>query len=96
MPDNDPVDEAIAELKAAKANIACAKVTRILKSFGFTVIDKKKSGHKVYMHDGIDTFYSSSYSCGHGKNPTVKPVYINQIIRVLANNKLAILKHTGE
>lgn len=95
MAEEDPVEQTIDALKAAKANTSCSELARHLHSLGFDIRDGRKPGHKLYFHDGLEDFYSSSYSCGHGRNPTVRPAYIQNVIQVLREHKTAISKHLG-
>lgn len=61
----------------------CAEVVRILESLGFTVKDRKKAGHKVFNHDGLENFFGSNFDCGHGRNPEVKKAYLKKILKVI-------------
>ncbi|PPK73897.1 hypothetical protein B0F87_1138 [Methylobacter tundripaludum] len=73
----------ISELQLHKASLCCGKVKDILVSLGFEVSDGNKGGHKVFTHQGLPSFHSGGYNCGHGKNPEIKPTYIGNIIRIL-------------
>ena len=84
------VQSAINHLHTRKGHLRCEEVKRLLESLGFEVKDGKKGGHKVYMHDGISEFYSSSFNCGHGKNPEIKVAYIRNIIGVIEELKTSI------
>ena len=47
----------------------------------------KKTGHKVITHPTLVNFTSASFTCGHGRNPQVKPIYViyvGQVRRLLA------------
>jgi hypothetical protein len=55
----------------------------MLKSLGFEVRDGKKPGHKVFFHHEVTSFTSSSYTCGHGRNPEIKPIYIKNVVKLL-------------
>lgn len=50
---------------------------------GFAVRDGKRGGHKIFTHPNLYNFYSSSYNCGHGRNPEIKPAYITNILNIL-------------
>lgn len=58
-------------------------MVKLLEGFGFEVRDGKKSGHKVITHAGLGRFTSASFSCGHGRDPQVKRVYIHRIKKLL-------------
>jgi len=73
----------INELQQHKANLCCGEVKNLLESLGFEVSDGKKGGHKIFTHQGLPSFYSGSYNCGHGKNPEILPAYIGKIITIL-------------
>ena len=76
------VKDTIKYLQEHKTNLCCEDVKRLLESLGFKVADKK-AGHKVFKHDELPFFQSSSFNCGHGKNPEIKSSYIINIIKVL-------------
>ncbi|MEX1221780.1 MAG: type II toxin-antitoxin system HicA family toxin [Idiomarina sp.] len=63
--------------------LRCKDVISALEALGFEVRDGKRGGHKIYVHDGLDNFFSGSFNCDHGKNPQIKPSYINKIAKVL-------------
>lgn len=96
MAEGDSVERVIAELTAAKANTSCEDMSRHLESLGFQIRDGRKPGHKVYVHDGLREFYSAGYTCGHGKNPTILPVYVGKVLSVLKQHKSEILSYLGE
>jgi len=70
-------------LSKAKTSIRCEEMARQLRRLGFDVRDGKRGGHKIVFHDGIPGFTSASYNCGHGKNPEIKPAYVNEILKIL-------------
>jgi hypothetical protein len=70
-------------LKKRKTNLACQEIKNLLEQLGFDVRDGKRGGHKVFTHCGLPLFTSSSFNCGHGRNPEVKPAYIVKINRLL-------------
>jgi predicted RNA binding protein YcfA (HicA-like mRNA interferase family) len=78
------------ELQASKSNLCCNDVKRLLVKLGFEVRDGKEGGHKIYTHDGLPSFYSSSFNCGHGKNPEILPTYINKIIKTLKQYQIEL------
>ncbi len=75
--------EVVETLQASKANVRCDTLAEQLARLGFEVRDGKRGGHKVFVHDGIPTFTSGSYNCGHGRNPEIKPAYIGKVLRIL-------------
>lgn len=77
------VEKTIEHLQQHKTNLCCDDVKQLLVSLGFEVRDGKQGGHKVFVHQGMPSFMSGSFNCGHGKNPEIKPAYIGKIIQVL-------------
>lgn len=73
----------ISRLQQHKASLCCAEVKDLLESLGFEVRDGKQGGHKIFVHQGLPSFQSGSFNCGHGKNPEIKPAYIGKIIQIL-------------
>lgn len=73
------VDQVISALREASASMRCSTLQQLLESLGFEVRAAKKPGHKVVTHSGLIDFISSSYTCGHGRDPEVKPNYIRQM-----------------
>lgn len=83
-------------LRDGKGNLRCKEVADLLAQLGFSVRDGKRGGHKVYTHDGLPDFLSSSFNCGHGRNPEIKPAYIQNIIRVIERHEVALRDYLGE
>lgn len=83
MSKSELISKTVGDLRSAKASMRCKELTEILTSFGFEMRDGKNAGHKIFVHHGIDLFKSGSFDCGHGKTPTVKPVYVGKIITIL-------------
>ena len=54
-----------------------------MESLGFEVRAGKKAGHKVVIHPGIEGFYSAAFTCGHGRNPEIKPVYVSRMVTLI-------------
>lgn len=77
------VDELIEDWGSRKAALRCEEIIAGLKSLGFDVRSGKTKGHKKYSHPSLPDFYGSSWNCGHGKNQTILPAYIVNIIKVL-------------
>lgn len=80
---SDRVDDALKRLREARGSLRCDELRRELEALGFEVRDGKKAGHKVLTHPQIADFFSASYTCGHGKNPEIKPPYIRNICKVI-------------
>jgi hypothetical protein len=58
----------------------------MLNGLGFVVKDGTKPGHKVVSHpklSGQSDFVGTSYTCGHGKNPPIKPIYAINLRKTL-------------
>ena len=70
------IQNTINSLQQRKASLCCDDVKSLLVSMGFEVRDAKQGGHKVFVHQGLPSFLSGSFNCGHGKNPEIKPAYI--------------------
>lgn len=68
---------------STRGSIRCQDMIRLLEGLGFVVRDGKKTGHKVITHPALVTFASASFTCGHGRNPQVKPIYAARIKRLL-------------
>lgn len=83
MSDRTRFDEALASLSAAGGNLRCSDLTRMLRGLGFDVRDGKKAGHKVVTHPGVAGFSTAAFTCGHGKNPEIKPVYVKKMLELL-------------
>ena len=79
--------EIIEQLQLRKSSLCCEDVKQLLTSLGFDVRDGKLGGHKIYVHQGLPSFHSGSFNCGHGKNPEIKPAYITKIVQVLKQYK---------
>lgn len=83
--------EVVEALQASKASIRCDTLAEQLARLGFEVRDGKRGGHKVFFHDGISTFTSGGYNCGHGKNPEIKPAYIGKVLTILRQYEAEII-----
>lgn len=86
MPD-DLVAQAINELQERTTNIRCSELVAMLESLGFTVRKGANGGHRVFIHNSLDGFYSSSFDGGHGRDDTVKPVYVRSVRRILLEHE---------
>jgi hypothetical protein len=71
----------------SEASVKCDELQKYLEDLGFKVRDGKKQGHKIVTHPGLENFYSTSYTCGHGRNPEIKPQYIKNIRKTLLQHK---------
>ena len=65
-------------------SIRCNDMIQLLTGLGFAVRDGKKPGHKVITHPELVKFTSAAITCGHGRNPQVKPIYVARIRQLLA------------
>ncbi|MCG5541975.1 MULTISPECIES: type II toxin-antitoxin system HicA family toxin [unclassified Halorhodospira] len=89
------LDEVIQVLEAAGASLRCDDMRRHLESLGFEVRDGKKQGHKIVTHPHLEGFYSTSYTCGHGKNPEIKPPYVRKVRATLRNHYQSLSDYLG-
>lgn len=80
---NVKLKETIDYLQQRKTNLCCEDVKCLLVNLGFEVRDGKQGGHKIFVHQGLPSFQSAAFNCGHGKNPEIKPAYIGKIIQLL-------------
>ncbi|MCY3837737.1 MAG: type II toxin-antitoxin system HicA family toxin [Gammaproteobacteria bacterium] len=71
---------------STRGNIRCNDMIRLLEGLGFAVRDGKKTGHKVITHPELVNFTSASITCGHGRNPQVKPIYVARMRQLLATH----------
>lgn len=95
MPERERLDAVLERLRSGGAAIRCQELAGLLTSLGFDVRNGKKAGHKIFVHDGIATFTSASYTCGHGHNPEIKPVYIKNITRLLKQYEIELVQYLG-
>lgn len=77
------MSEVIQSLKQRKTNIRCNDLKQVLQQLGFIVREGKRGGHQLFTHPELTDFHGGSFNCDHGKNPQVKPVYVQKIIKVL-------------
>jgi len=80
-------------LESGRRNTRCKDLIKALESLGFEVRDGSKQGHKVFLHDGLADFYSSSFTCGHGRNPEIKPVYVSKTLKILRNYETDLVQY---
>lgn len=76
-------DEVIKRLDSSGSTIRCQDLAGMLESLGFEVRDGKKQGHKIFVHHGVSLFTSGGYTCGHGRNPEIKKIYIKKVVKLL-------------
>ena len=88
--------DGVSKLRAHTGNLCCDELREILISIGFEVRDGRRGGHKIFTHDGLPSFYSGSFNCGHGRNPEIKRAYISKIIRILENHEVELLEYLKE
>ncbi len=81
---------------SASSTIRCQELLDTLISPGFEVRDGKKSGHKVIVHHGIATFTSGGFTCGHGKNPEIKAVYVKKVARLIEQYDAELRAYLGD
>ncbi len=80
-------------LESAKGAMRCRDMVGILDGLGFEVRDGRKQGHKIIFHAGIPGFFSASFTCGHGRNPEIKPAYVRQLRKLLLRYQPEILNY---
>lgn len=95
MTDQGEIEDILERLGSGGA-IRCQELAEMMVSLGFEVRDGKKSGHKVFVHHGVHSFTSGGYTCGHGRNPEIKPVYIKKVVKLLKQYKTELIRHIGE
>jgi hypothetical protein len=88
--------ETIDYLQQHKTNLCCEDVKRLLINLGFDVRNGKQGGHKIFVHQGLPSFQSAAFNCGHGKNPEIKPAYIGKIIQLLKRYQGELEAYLGE
>jgi hypothetical protein len=60
----------------------------------FDVRDGKQGGHKIFVHQGLSSFQSGSFNCGHGKNPEINPLTSAKLLKFLSNTKKSLRRIT--
>jgi len=96
MPSPVEIPEIVDRLLSTHSKMRCQELADILTSLGFDVRDGKKAGHKIFVHHGIATFTSAGYTCGHGKNPEIKSVYVKKIARLIKQYEAELRAYLGE
>lgn len=87
------VEQAVETLQRAGRRIRCSELQILLESLGFYFKDKKTTNHKVYFHDHLPNFSSSSFNCDHGRDPEVKNAYLQKAKRSITQNRDDLLKY---
>jgi predicted RNA binding protein YcfA (HicA-like mRNA interferase family) len=83
-------------LQESKATVKCSELCSYLEDLGFQVRDGRRAGHKIVTHPGLPDFYSTSFDCGHGKNPEIKPGYIRNILKTLKVHEQVLIGYLQE
>jgi hypothetical protein len=96
MNDRDQFYKVVEQLSTGGATLRCQELADKLISLGFEVRDGKKIGHKVFVHHGLESFTSGGYTCGHGRNPEIKPVYIKKVAKLLRRYETELIQYLGE
>lgn len=76
------VDEALRQLRSG-GQLRCGEIEKILRSLGFDVREGRRGGHRIVTHDGLPSFTSASFDCGHGRNGDVKKAYARHLARII-------------
>jgi len=92
MVERELFDMVVERLRSAGAAIRCQELADMLVSLGFEVRDGKKQGHKIFVHHGVTSFTSGGYTCGHGRNPEIKPVYIKKVVKLLKQYETELIQ----
>lgn len=87
------LQEVIQELQSGIGSVRCNDMAGMLERLGFEIRDGKKAGHKLFFHQGIESFKSASYTCGHGRNPEIKRPYVRQVIKILKQYEAELTEH---
>jgi hypothetical protein len=96
MTERERFDQILERLSSGRAAIRCRELAELLTSLGFELRDGRKAGHKVFVHHGVASFTSAAYTCGHGRNPEVKPVYVNNVARLLKQYEAELTQYLRE
>ncbi|UOD30490.1 hypothetical protein INH39_01700 [Massilia violaceinigra] len=84
-------DEVLAHLKQRPRTTSCKDLLRLLEGLEFIVRAGSRGNHYTYRHPRI-TGFRGNFACGHGRNPDVLPVYIRDILGVLAEYESTLKK----
>ena len=72
------------------ANATCRELLKILRDFGFQIIDCGRGGHKIAKHPAISIAESPNFNCGHDLGTKVKRVYLKKLFHFVDLHKEAI------
>lgn len=86
----DEVQAAIDRLATSGASLRCKDVEQLLRGLGFDVREGKKAGHRVVSHPELVDFTGTNFTCGHGRNPEIKPAYVKSLRKVLESHADAL------
>jgi len=89
MSDFDTQLKEFADLTTS-ANVTCRELLKILRVFGFEVVDCGKGGHKIAKHPAIPIAESPNFNCGHDLGTKVKRVYLKKLHTFVEFHKDAI------
>ncbi|MEE4382285.1 MAG: type II toxin-antitoxin system HicA family toxin [Pseudomonadales bacterium] len=77
-------------LGPAASAVRCRELVALLESLGFTVRRGRRGNHRIVTHAGLDDFLGTSFDCGHGRDPEVRPVYVHKLRRVIEMHAQAL------
>ncbi len=80
-------DSALQTLRQRRATISCNELIRLLTDLGYEVVKRNSGKHHTFNHPKIDGWIGGNFDCGHGRNPSILPAYINKIIKLLEVHK---------
>lgn len=83
----DIIAGTIRTLQERTNGIRCSELVAMLESLGFTVRQGSRGGHRVYTHNSLEGFHSSSFDGGHGRDDLVKPVYVRKARQILLDHE---------
>ena len=90
------LDTLLDDLARAKGSWRCSDLIARLETLGFQVRPGRSPGHKIVSHPGLADFYTTSFNCGHGKNPEIKTGYISNIRTTLVIHEKALREFLKE
>jgi hypothetical protein len=93
MVGKDRFRDVLDALTTSKAAMRCQDLVSALQRLGFEVCAGRKQGHKIVLHRGIPNFWSDGFTCGHGRNPEVKPAYVTKIRKLLVRYETEIVNY---
>ena len=84
------VQTALERLGPSASAVRCRELVALLESLGFTVRRGRRGNHRIVTHAGLDDFLGTSFDCGHGRDPEVRPVYVRKLRRVMEMHAQAL------